>query len=220
MGGAALPPGIEDTGLDIGRRRDPAGGASLPGTVGTDDVLPLDAKSKANSPPVTVVGSSTINGTVVTVLDDARQTTDSGAHTGFAIDAGHVPRHGFDKNNKITQLDGPIPVATIKIQTLYSPGSKSTDISGYGRGTTDDDKKTGNVTVGFHESCHRADYFQYVKDNAFPQFTGKIGMKVAEYKAAAAAYLDALQTYRNKVEAYTKDRTDEVGSPRQSQYHP
>jgi hypothetical protein len=220
MGGAAVPPGTEDADLGSAKRRDPAGGASPPGTIGVDDAVPQDARSKVNPPPATVAGTSTVNGTEVTVLDDARQSTGSGADTSFEIEAGEIPRYGFDKHNKITDLDGTAPTPKVAIQTLYSPGSRSTDISGYGRGTTDDDKKAGNVTVGFHESCHRADYFQFVKDNALPVFVGKIGMTVAQYKAAASAYLDALKAYRNKVKKYTQDRTDEVGSPPQSRYRP
>jgi hypothetical protein len=220
MGGAAIPPGIEDAGLDIAKRRDPAGGASPPGAIGVDDAVPLDSKPKVNPPPTTVASTSTISGAEVSVLDDARQGTGSGADTSLDIEAGEIPSYAFDGHNKVTQLDGAIPVPKISIQTLYSPGSKPTDISGYGRGTTDDDKKAGNVTVGFHESCHRSDYLQFIKDSPLPVFAGKVGMTVAQYKAAASTYKDALKAYRDKVKKYTKDRTDEVGSPPQSQYHP
>jgi hypothetical protein len=220
MGGATVPPGIDDAGAGSNKRRDPAGAASSPGAIGVDEALPQDAKPKVNPPPATVAGTSTINSTEVTVRDDARQGNGSGADTSFEIEAGEIPRYGFDKNNNITDLDGTAPAPKVTIQTLYSPGSKSTDISGYGRGTTDDDKKAGNVTLGFHESCHRADYLQFVKDNALPVFMGKIGMTVTQYKTAASTYLDALKAYRSKVKKYTRDRTDEVGSPPQSRYLP
>lgn len=222
MGGATVPPGIDDAGAGSNKRRDPAGGASPPGAIGVDEALPQDAKPKVNPPPATVAGTSTstINSTEVTVLDDARQGTGSGADTSFEIEAGEIPGYGFDKHSKITNLVGTAPAPKVSVQTLYSPGSKSTDISGYGRGTTDDDKKAGNVTLGFHESCHRADYLQFVKDNALPVFTGKVGMTVTQYKTAASIYLDALKAYRNKMKKYSRDRTDEVGSPPQSRYLP
>jgi hypothetical protein len=43
--------------------------------------------------------------------------------------------------------------STITIQTAYATGVGPDQLSGYGRGTTTEDVRNGDVTLGFHESC-------------------------------------------------------------------
>ena len=100
----------------------------------------------------------------------------------------------------------------IPIQTLYGKKAKAKDKSVYGRGTTKADKSSGNITLGFHESCHRQDYLDYLKDNPLPKFKK---IKIGDSKAD---YLDAIQDFKDKLEQYRKDmnaesvkNTDEVG---------
>src|SRR5207249_4387630 len=79
----------------------------------------------------------------------------------------------------IASLEGKFEVkGAITIQTAYGPGAKPNDTSGYGRGTTDADLANGDVTLGFHESCHRADFLAYAHAHPLPEFTVTVGMKV------------------------------------------
>ena len=50
---------------------------------------------------------------------------------------------------------------TMSIRTTYPKNFQSTDRSAYGRGTQGD-LQTGNVSLGFHEACHRNDYLAYL----------------------------------------------------------
>ena len=67
-----------------------------------------------------------------------------------------VPGYSWEKKGgvkKIKTLSGPVEIkGTVKIQTSYNPSAKPADPSAYGRGTTPEDKKAGNTSLGFHES--------------------------------------------------------------------
>jgi hypothetical protein len=70
----------------------------------------------------------------------------------------------------------------------------------------------GDVTLGFHESCHRADYVAYLKTNTLPDPPAlAIGMTEGAYKAAVAAFRKALADYTKDMEQQSKSNTDEVG---------
>ena len=58
---------------------------------------------------------------------------------------------------------------TIEIQTLYARGVKPDAFSCYGRGTTLGDVRAGNVTLAFHESCHRNDFIAFLKSRPLPE---------------------------------------------------
>jgi len=101
---------------------------------------------------------------------------------------------------------------TIKIQTAYASDADANHVSCYGRGTTDEDVKAGNITLGFHESCHRDDYKSYLKANALPdppKFA--VGMTVDEYNQAHAGFDRAIKAYFAKMESESIAKTDEVG---------
>ncbi len=64
-----------------------------------------------------------------------------------------------DTHHKIVKFIGNVAWHdTITIKTTYPSGSRPEQLSGYGRGTTLDDIRNGDSTLGFHESCHRRDY--------------------------------------------------------------
>ena len=99
----------------------------------------------------------------------------------------------------------------ITIQTKYGNMAKDTDLSLYGRGTTKKDKRDGNVTLGFHEHCHRKDYLNYLKNNPFPVFIIKVNATNKDYNKIEDKLKADLKKYRNDMEKYSKKLTDEVG---------
>lgn len=101
---------------------------------------------------------------------------------------------------------------TIKIQTVYGPDAKASGLSCYGRGTTKDDVKNGDITIGFHESCHRADYVAYLRAHALPEPPKlTIGMKMEDFKTAMEDFVKAFDAYHPDMKVDSKRTTDEVG---------
>jgi hypothetical protein len=109
----------------------------------------------------------------------------------------------------------------ITIQTFYGEDVKATSLSGYGRGTTKEDKASGDVTLGFHESNHRQDYVNFVKNFKPPRFSGKVGMRVRDFKKAAQEFeakcKQAVGGFEKAAHEQSEKETDEVGHKR-SQY--
>jgi len=120
---------------------------------------------------------------------------------------------GYDTaGGKVTKFRGKFKIqGTVIIQTAYGPRAKASDLSGYGRGTTTDDEKAGNVTLGFHESCHQVDFLEYLKDNALPEFGGEVGMSPGEFTAAGRKFQQDFNDYWTAGETFSENRTDEVG---------
>ena len=117
-----------------------------------------------------------------------------------------------DGKETVTTLTGRAEIkGFVRIQTLYGSKSKSTDRSGYGRGTTAADEAAGNTSLGFHESCHRQDYLKYLADHPLPEFTGATGMTAIEFRAASNNFLTAVDDYFADMDRYSNDNTDEVG---------
>jgi hypothetical protein len=171
-------------------------------------------------PPVVATDQTkTINGVAVTIKKDATGGSGTGAKTSLSMDAGEKPGADTDEaGKKITKVTGPAPKITASIQTTYASGASPSGKSAYGRGTTDDDKKKGNVTLGFHESCHRQDHQDYIKNHALPVFGGKAGQSVDDYNAAYDTYVEAVATYQGASDTNSFNVTDEVGNPTKSQF--
>ena len=83
--------------------------------------------------------------------------------------------------------------------------------SGYGRGTTQDDKSAGHTTLEFHEDQHKQDYQEYLKQHPFPVFQGREGMKPGDFQKAMDKYYAEVKQYRKQMEAESKEKTDCVG---------
>jgi hypothetical protein len=108
------------------------------------------------------------------------------------------------------------PTITITIRTKYGVGSKDRPagpdvISAYGRGTTERDKALGATTLRAHEGSHGLDFIQYIRDHPFPTFTGAVGMTVAQFRNAEAAFTAAVDTYGAALESFSVKRTDCTG---------
>ena len=138
----------------------------------------------------------------------------AGAVTSFADGTAQtVPIPHPDRHNKIIKFGGKFTWrGTVTIQTVYAAGVGPNTLSGYGRGTTDSDVRNRDITLGFHESCHRNDYVAYLGEHRLPDPPKlAIGMTVADYEKATAAFGKELKAYFKAMDAESVANTDEVG---------
>jgi len=156
------------------------------------------------------------------VLSDTQNHSVTGGETTFeqvgTFSSGNfaeLPGYSWEQKGGrkiIVKINGPVKIkGTVKIQTTYGPNTKPTDRSVYGRGTTPPDEKTGNTSLGFHESCHQSDYLSYLKNKPLPVFSGKIGMTEQQYKQAETAFEKSFDNYFKEMEKHSYRLTDEVG---------
>jgi hypothetical protein len=132
----------------------------------------------------------------------------------------NIPAYSLDEHNKVSSTDGKFTmVGPINIQTFYGPNAKPNDPAIYGRGTTKEDVASGDTTLGFHESCHRADYIDFYKNTPVPVFKGEIGMTQQKWDAASRAFDTAYKAYRERPDAISYQSTDQHGNPTLSQYN-
>jgi len=113
------------------------------------------------------------------------------------------------KGDKITSYGGTV---SRSVQTTYKPGVDKKTNSAYGRGTTDEDKKTGNTSLEFHETRHAEDYKAYLDSHPLPVFTGKEGMTEAEFRDAVNKYGEELKKYSEQASQTSEQSTDCVGT--------
>jgi hypothetical protein len=155
-----------------------------------------------------------IQGQLITILAD--KVSDDKSLTGQAetkcdIDWGHAPAYDY-RDAVVIKLKGRTPTPRITIRTTYGPDAKAADPSAYGRGTTAEDKKAGNTSLGFHEGQHGLNFLEYLRANRLPKFMGAVGMTVADYEAAKSAYERDTQSYSTKMGEQSKAQTDCVGT--------
>ncbi len=160
--------------------------------------------------------TETIRGMTVTVKKDATGEKDVGDALTFIHNTptGKASYVANDKNI-VTSVSNNLTWA-VEIQTRY--GSKPEGNSAYGRGTTKADKDAGNVSLGFHESCHRNDFLEYLRNTATPVLNAKKDEKEADVAAAIEKYMAAWDTYFQNARDLTLVSTDEVGNPTMAQY--
>jgi len=184
-----------------------------------DKAEQLDAVEQQPAPVVSTDETKTINGVSVTIQKDGSSGFGDGAKTKLAMDAGERPDADTDEAGaKITKVTGSAPKITATIKTTYGSGASASGKSGYGRGTTNDDKAKGNTSLGFHESCHRQDHQDFIKNHPLPKFGGKAGQTVQQYQDAYTAYVEAVATYAGQSDTNSFNLTDEIGNPTKSQF--
>ncbi len=149
------------------------------------------------------------NVTVVLLPDVSGVQGIKGGKTTF--DAPPASMSGKVVNGKMTNVKGPPPTITIKIQTKYGPGVDPTAHSGYGRGTTERDKSVGGTSLRTHEGSHGLDMVQFIKDNPFPVFTGHDGQPQGEFNKAWADYRAKRKAFFDAMDKASVDATDCVG---------
>jgi hypothetical protein len=182
--------------------------------------------AKAKTPPTTKVSTSTLVkrstpevdfDIEVRVLADRHNIGNIGARSAQtrARPVGDVKEF---KGMELQTQDGKVVGLTRKlviegsyrIRTRYGRKAKATDVSGYGRGTTAQDKTSGNLTLGFHEWCHQQEYLNFFLNNPFPVFTGKIGMSVEDFLKAVDQFNNDFDSYDTAIKNLGPN-VDEVG---------
>lgn len=176
---------------------------------GTTVAVPLGVSPD----PLTGDITFTLNGYNVTIRSDGRQ-TEAGATTHGDFAQVNVPYQYNQANNRITSFTAP-PSPSITIWTDYGPGLSPTVSSGYGRGTTAEDTRLGNTTLGYHERSHSRDFLSFLANTAPPVFGGAVGQTVTTFSAALTTYRNALARMARASEL----ATDCVGTPNIVQYH-
>jgi len=112
---------------------------------------------------------------LVDVKVDAKVVADGAAASGagetsFTQPGWTSPGYSTDPHHKIVKFNGKFTwKGTITVQTVYAAQARPDQLSGYGRGTTDADVRSRDITLGFHESCHRRDYEAYLKAHPLPE---------------------------------------------------
>jgi hypothetical protein len=156
--------------------------------------------------------SVSIGGVDATFLPDRRSRSRrmrNRAETNFRF--APMPIRARTGRGRVTSFTGP-GRAHVTIRTTYGPGARRTTPSAYGRGTTAADIAAGDTSLGFHEGRHGVDYVNFLENNAFPTFTGKVGMTTAEFRAAMAAFRTAVRDYRVRMAQRSLLNTDCVGT--------
>lgn len=122
-----------------------------------------------------------------------------------------LPEYDFTEG-KVIKVYGKGKVTMIT-QTTYQKKVKPDTPSEYGKGTTEADKAAGNTTLRFHEGSHGSFANDYLKTNPLPEFTGKVGMSVKEFKRAIDDFNKAMNTYADNLLKADTQATDCSGTP-------
>ncbi len=150
----------------------------------------------------------------VIVLPDGTSSDQSltgDAITGFSLQNEGV-EYELGEGGRV-RLISPPGQATVTLQTNYGPNAFRTIRAGYGRGTTPDDIRAGNTTLGFHEHCHYDDLLGYLGSHQLPTFSGRDGDTRFVFLAAISLYRHDLNDYLDRARLFTIQQTDCVGSP-------
>lgn len=188
-----------------------------PVDVSNANAIALSDVKRQPAPRVAKDSAQTIQGMTVNLIADATGVTGVGdAKTELAEsnNGGQVNAHYDEKGICDSLTDG--LAWTVDIQTQY--GADPEADAAYGRGTTVDDISKGNVTLGFHESCHRQDLLDYLRNKPIPTLNAKVGDKKADVDKAIAAYAKAWPVYFATARSESKTKTDETGDPTLSAY--
>lgn len=161
----------------------------------------------------TVVGANatvTIGGVRVKLVKDGKRK--GGTVTQLRYKTTRKPNYKFSKDNdEVTDVTD--PTVDIEIQTFWGTGDKPGDTSAYGRGTTEADKKAGNTSLRFHESCHGTDLLNYIRTHPPPTWGVTVGMNKDAAATETQRYVDALETWKEAAKADSTTKTDKVGTP-------
>lgn len=102
----------------------------------------------------------------------------------------------------------------VNAQTTFLSNQRPSDVSAYGRGTTQEDLRNGNVTLGFHELCHYEDAQAYFSQGNMPHYKAAVGMEYAEFGAELIKYQEALGKWWSGFTRFTTAKTECVGTPK------
>jgi hypothetical protein len=194
-------------------------------------------EKERNPPPKTVPGKKVLKKTlpafdldvVLEIVADDDAGTISGAKTelngtgvaltGLSFEIDPAPGQKEAKpTDKVVALKGKATIAgTATIQVVYGTvlgqRVRPEEEASWGRGTTPEDVAAKDITIGFHESCHRDDYVAYLTANLpIQSHSFRVGMTVAQYDAEAARIGKAIDDWFKAAETASRTKTDEVGT--------
>jgi hypothetical protein len=156
---------------------------------------------------------TTIQGVNVDLSSDKRDTSLAEKTAETAITPNYVGvQWGPSANGRPSTVTP--PSLSFTIETRYGPNANPGDPSGYGRGTTDDDKKTpATTTLGFHEGTHGVAAQQYLRDHPLPVFEGRQGMTVDQLRTLGEQHQAAVAEYVRQMTEEVRRQGDCVGTP-------
>jgi hypothetical protein len=99
----------------------------------------------------------------------------------------------------------------LHIVTIYGKNVGPDSVSGYGRGTTEEDKKEGNTSLKFHEGAHGTHLLNYIKNNPLPVIDVRLPCSQADYKEAVQIFNTDFEAYMNKMSEHNVNEVDNVG---------
>ena len=155
-----------------------------------------------------------INGVTVIALPDTtsdERRLEERAVTAFGLVVDEMPGGTMDAANIVRSVTPPRMHATV--QTTMGKGYSPGGTSGYGRGTTPEDQRAGNTSLRFHESRHGADWFEFLRTNPVPVFTGAVGMPLADFQRAQQQFETDVNSYNSRAAEYSVRMTDCPGTP-------
>lgn len=151
-------------------------------------------------------GSLTIHGLRVILQSDQTGANTTETHYEF----NQYAINFASQNGLVTSFTGP-GAREVRIHTAYARGVTARDPSGYGRGTTREDIASGQTSIGFHEGSHGTDFLRYIRAHPYPQFQGRIGMRIRSFQNAMTEYQHAVNVYSQALDADSTRRTDCAG---------
>jgi hypothetical protein len=174
---------------------------------GVSTPVPIDAVIGGGKATVEVGGA------IVTIMPDGKSTDEK--LEGMAVTSGGItgwgtPGYVTGEDGKIESFDE-IQTPKVSIQTVYGPKAKASDTSSYGRGTTAEDKKAGNTSLGFHEGMHGKTTLDYLKNKPLPEFGGAIGDSEADFKKARNKYKKKMKAAEVELQKLQFSKVDCVG---------
>lgn len=214
-----------DGGYGTPRAADGIVSPDRPGPLGADAETPKGETVKPKPPPATQARTLSTTMSVQTdfvdieidakVLDDAHDQSDvTVAVTRFELPTAGSARYEADTDGvSLKSATSKLKwKGSITIQTRYEAGVSASDLTCYGRGTTAEDIKNGDVTIGFHESCHIAHFAGYLAAHPLPAAPDiKAGMKLDKAAELANKFIKDTEDYAAAARKETVTKVDEVG---------
>lgn len=161
---------------------------------------------------ILVAAEGKIQGVKVLIKPDQTGEVADGKSAKTGIHLSYTLPSPFKQAGKVTKINGKT-VITLIIQTTYKAGVNPAGPSKFGRGTTAEDKKSGNVSIRFHEGTHGSLAMDYISIHPLPVFTGKVGDTVAQYDRAIEKFRVAIGNYSTKMLAENAKSGDCSGTP-------
>jgi len=207
--GCAFSEALRPTGSVILQRKDETDDAEKKRRLG-ETSTPLASKDVEVDP--TSGGVKLERGGVdVVVLPDAIDASvKEGAVTEFSFEYRGIDWEA-DEKGVVTKVTGP-GKPKCSIRTTYSESETAQTKSAYGRGTTPEDVKAGRTSVRHHEGGHGSAYLEFLAVKPYPLFSGSVKMKVVKFKAAISEYYKAVKEYERRMNDFSVQNTDCVGT--------